>query len=399
MQYRTVPKNGDRLSVLGFGTMRLHTRGMRIDEKRAIAQIHYAISNGVNYVDTAVPYRSEKVLGKALLGGYREKVKVATKLTHSMINKSEDMDKMLDMQLEALQIDHVDYYLLHGLEEEGWKKLCDFKVLKFLDKAKDEGKIVNTGFSFHGARTTFKQIIDAYDWTMCQIQYNFLDEDLQAGTEGLRYAASKKLAIMAMEPLRGGTLAGKLPKEIARIYEQSGFERSGAEWGLRWVWNHPEVTVALSGMNDESQITENVKTAETALPNSMTANELATVDKVAASYRRLMKVPCTGCAYCMPCPQGVRIPNNFQMYNQYCMFGKKFMTRAMYAAMLMGLMNGKAADASLCKSCGQCAKRCPQHINIPKELKSVKGTLGGWRTKLMIPLIKRMMPKSPLKND
>jgi predicted aldo/keto reductase-like oxidoreductase len=280
MQYRTVPKNGDKLSVLGFGCMRLPLKGQTIDEKRAIKQIRYAIDNGVNYVDSAPPYHggeSEKVLGKALLDGYREKVKVATKLTPFLLSKAEDMDKMLSTQLQKLQTDYIDYYLLHGLEEEFWNKLQGFGVLKFLEKAKAEGKIINMGFSFHGSLKTFKEIIDSNDWTMCQIQYNFMDEKLQAGTEGLKYAASKNLAVMVMEPLRGGALAGKLPNEVKQFYDNAEIQRSPAEWGLRWVWNHPEVTVVLSGMNDEKQVAENIKTAETALPCSMKANELTTI--------------------------------------------------------------------------------------------------------------------------
>jgi hypothetical protein len=402
MQYRTVPKNGDKLSALGFGTMRLPVKGRKIDEERAIKQIRYAIDNGVNYVDTAVPYHggeSENLLGKALLDGYREKVKVATKLPPFMLNKPEDMDKILSIQLRKLQTDHIDYYLLHALEAEAWEKLQSFNVLKFLEKAKADGKIVNTGFSFHGSRSTFKEIIDSNDWTMCQIQYNFLDENLQAGTEGLRYAASKNLAVMIMEPLRGGLLAGKLPKEVKQIYDNAQTARTAAEWGLRWVWNHPEVTVVLSGMNDEKQVEENIATCETALPGALTQEELSVVSKAAESYRRLMKVPCTGCGYCMPCPNGVNIPANFNIYNQYCMFDKKLYTRGMYAVMLMGLMNGKPSDASLCRNCGECAKKCPQHIAIPKELKSVKGSLGGLRTKIILPIIKRAAPNSPLKSE
>jgi predicted aldo/keto reductase-like oxidoreductase len=398
MQYRTVPKNGDKLSVLGFGTMRLPLKGQNIDEERAINQIRYAIDNGVNYVDSAPPYHngnSEKVLGKALLDGYRKKVKIATKLTPFLLNKAEDMDKMLNTQLQKLQTDHIDYYLLHGLEEEFWKKMQGFGALKFLEKAKADGKIVNMGFSFHGSIKTFKEIVDANDWTMCQIQYNFLDEKIQAGTEGLKYAASKNLAVMVMEPLRGGALAGKLPNEVKQFYDNAKIQRSPAEWGLRWVWNHPEVTVVLSGMNDEKQVTENIKTAETALPDSMKAYELATIKNVAESYRRLMKVQCTGCEYCMPCPSGVNIPANFRIYNDYYMFGEEQQSRAMYGMMLMGGLTGKRADASLCKECKQCMERCPQHIAIPQQLKSVSNDLGGPKTEAMLAMIKSAHPQKP----
>ena len=380
MQYRTVPKNGDKLSILGFGAMRLPLKGQSIDEERAIKQIRYAIDNGVNYVDSAPPYHggeSEKVLGKALLDGYREKVKVATKLTPFLLSKVEDMDKMLSAQLQKLQTDHIDYYLLHGLEEEFWNKLQGFGVLKFLEKAKAEGKIINAGFSFHGSLETFKEIINSNDWTMCQIQYNFMDEKLQAGTVGLKYAASKNLAVMVMEPLRGGALAGKLPNEVKQFYDNAKIQRSPAEWGLRWVWNHPEVTVALSGMNDEKQVAENIKTAETALPCSMKTNELATIKNVAEAYRRLIKVPCTGCQYCMPCPAGVNIPDNFRIYNDYCMFGDEQASRVMYALRLLGGFTGKRSDASICKECKKCMERCPQHIEIPQQLKLVLNYLGG----------------------
>jgi len=396
MQFRTVPKNGDKLSVLGFGCMRLPLKGQCIDEERAINQIRYAIDNDVNYVDSAPPYHggnSEKVLGKALLEGYRKRVKIATKLTPFMLNKADDMDKMLKTSLQKLQTDHIDYYLLHGLEKEFWNKLQGLGALKFLEKAKTEGKIVNIGFSFHGSTKTFKEIVDANDWAMCQIQYNFLDEKIQAGTKGLKYAASKNLAVMVMEPLRGGALAGKLPKEVKKFYDGSKTQRSPAEWGLRWVWNHPEVTVVLSGMNDEKQIAENIKAAETALPNAMKSEELTTIKNVAESYKRLMKVQCTDCEYCMPCPSGVNIPRNFSAYNDYCMFGDEQHSRAMYGMMLMGGLTGKRADASLCKECKQCMERCPQHIAIPDCLKSVSNDLGGAKTEAMLALMKSGSPQ------
>ena len=380
--------------------MRLPLKGQDIDEEHAIKQIRYAIDNGVNYVDSAPPYHngeSEKLLGKALLDGYRKKVKIATKLTPFLLNKAEDMDKMLNMQLQKLQTDHIDYYLLHGLEEVFWKKLLGFGALDFLEKARADGKIINVGFSFHGSIKTFKEIVDANDWTMCQIQYNFLDEKTQAGTLGLKYAASKNLAVMVMEPLRGGALAGNLPDEVKQFYDKAKIQRSAAEWGLRWVWNHPQVTVALSGMNDEKQVAENIKTAETALPCSMKADELATIKNVAESYRVLMKVPCTGCQYCMPCPSGVNIPANFNIYNDYCMFGDEQRSRFMYALMLMGGFTGKRSDASLCKECKKCMERCPQHIAIPEQLKSVSTDLGGPKTEAILAMRKNAGPQKPKK--
>ena len=392
MQYRTVPKNGDRLSALGFGAMRLPMRMGRIDEERATRQIHEAIDCGVNYIDTAVPYHggeSERFLGRALQNGYRERVNLATKLPPWSVKSREDMDRILEVQLKKLRTDRIDYYLLHSLEAGSWKRLQDLGVLEFLDAAAASGKIRNAGFSFHGDIRTFREIVDAYDWTFCQIQYNFLDETNQAGTEGLRYAAANRVAVMVMEPLRGGMLAAKLPAEAERLYRQSGLDRSPAEWALRWVWNHPEVTVVLSGMNDERHIAENLATCEDALPGSMTADELATVDAVAAVYRRQMKVGCTGCAYCMPCPAGVNIPQCFSLYNTHAMASRRadrIMARGMYGMSLMGGMTGEQADASLCRDCGRCAKACPQRIAIPSELRKVGRTLGGLQTKALLPL-------------
>ena len=396
MQYRQVPKNGDQLSALGFGAMRLATKRGRIDEERAKRQIRDAIDKGVNYIDTAFLYHggeSEQFLGRVLQDGYREKVKLATKMPPSSIKTRNDMDRILEIQLKNLQTDHIDYYLLHGLEANQWNMLFDLGVLEFLDFAKAAGKIRNAGFSFHGDLKTFKEIIDAYDWVFCQIQYNFLDETNQAGTEGLRYAASKNIAVMIMEPLRGGKLAGNLPTKAKEIYNRTGTKRSAAEWALRWVWNHPEVTVVLSGMNDEKHIAENLKTCEDAFSNSMTADELATIDAIAATYKRPMRVGCTGCGYCMPCPFGVNIPQCFTLYNEYHDYhmGFKHLTiRAMYGMGLMGGIGRTPAHAALCKNCRKCASVCPQHVMIPEELNEVSKTLGNSWTKMMLPFMRMM---------
>jgi hypothetical protein len=387
MQYRRVPKNGDQLSALGFGAMRLPMQKGKIDEERARNQIRLAIDRGVNYIDTAFVYHegeSEEILGRVLQDGYRQKIKLATKLPPSEVKKQEDMNTILDIQLKKLQTEYIDYYLLHGLEAHSWRKLQDLDILEFLSDVKSAQKIKNAGFSFHGDIQTFKEIIDAYDWIFCQIQYNFLDENFQAGTEGLRYAASKNIAVMVMEPLRGGMLANRLPKEAKKIYEATNKPWSAAEWGLRWVWNHPEVTVVLSGMNQENQVIENIKTCENALPGSMTLSELEVIGEVAKCYQQLIKVKCNGCAYCMPCPYGVNIPQCFSFYNQYFTMDRKLKTRALYGLNLMG-GTGKPADASLCKNCGKCIKICPQQIAIPDELKKVSKHLGGFQTK--IPLV------------
>jgi hypothetical protein len=324
MLYRTVPKTGDRLSILGFGCMRLpSTKTGGVDEDRAIRQIRSAIDNGVNYFDTAPLYhlgKSEQVLGRALADGYREKVRIATKLPPWLVRGRADMDRILDSQLRTLSTGHIDYYLLHSLSKEAWEKLKNLGVREFLDTAKKDGRIRNAGFSFHGNTAALREIVDAYEWEFCQIQYNYLDEHNQAGTEGLRYAATKGLAVMIMEPLRGGNIAGPVPDEIQTIWDESPVRRSPAEWGLRWVWNHLEVTVVLSGMNDESHIEENLRAAASALPDSLTQEELALVGRVRDTHNRLMKVGCTGCGYCMPCPAGVDIPGCFSSYNTHHMF-------------------------------------------------------------------------------
>ncbi|HML25927.1 MAG TPA: aldo/keto reductase, partial [Methanomethylovorans sp.] len=315
MLYRKMPKNGDKLSIIGFGAMRLPTKqDGSIDEEKATQMIHYAIDNGVNYIDTAWPYHmgeSELFLGRVLADGYREKVKLATKMPQWMVKNLDDMDSFLNKQLEKLNTDHIDYYLLHSLVGSSWKNIRDLGVNDFLDRAKADGRIINAGFSYHGNAEDFRGVVDGYDWDFCQIQYNFLDEDIQAGRKGLEYAASHDFGVVIMEPLRGGNLTDPVPCEIMDIWNEADVKRSPAEWALRWVWNHPEVTVVLSGMTEPYHVEENLKAAEEGLADSLTPEELELISRVADKYRELMKINCTGCRYCMPCPQAADIPACF----------------------------------------------------------------------------------------
>lgn len=393
MLYRKIKKIGDELSILGFGCMRLpqkngKTNNGRIDEERAKKQIRYAIDNGVNYIDTAIPYHiggSEPFLGRALADGYRERIKLATKLPPWSVKIRWDMDDMLKVQFSKLKTDHIDYYLLHGLDRKIWEKVRDLGAIDFLNKAKADGRIINAGFSFHGDRDAFKEIIDAYDWEFCQIQYNFLDENNQAGTEGLNYAGEKGIGVIVMEPLRGGNLTKKIPQAVQKVWDQAETKRTPAEWSLRWVWNHPEATVVLSGMNEEKHIEENIKIASEAYPNSLTQEELNLIYKVRDTYKELMKVGCTGCRYCMPCPSGVDIPACFELYNNANMFGEKFQAKLGY------VWNLSESRASLCKECGKCEKACPQHLAIPELLKDVSGQFEGFYLKPMVWLLKGFM--------
>lgn len=399
MQYRQIPKTGDRLSVLGFGCMRLpQKKGTpgdgRIDKQRAAIQIQQAIDHGVNYFDTALPYHmgsSEPFLGDVFGNGLRENIRLATKLPPWQVNCHDDMDRLLNSQLKRLKTDRIDYYLLHALAQKNWQKLFQMDVLEFLDRAKKDGRIINAGFSFHGDGQTFKEIVDAYEWEFCQIQYNFLDTQRQAGIQGLKYAAEKNLGVMVMEPLRGGNLAGRVPREVDALWKQSGLDRSPAEWALRWIWNHPEVTIVLSGMNEEAHIEENVRTASDAVPNALAPEQLKLFDKVEQTYRRLMKAGCTGCRYCMPCPAGVNIPDCFEILNNYYMFDDKKTAREFYIGRLFGVISSSPGHASLCQKCGKCEKKCPQQLPIQSLLEEVVETFETPGQKIKAWLLKRFL--------
>jgi len=395
MLYRKMPKNGDKLSILGFGCMRLPVKkDGSIDEERATEQVRYAIDQGVNYIDTAWPYHmgeSELFLGRALTDGYREKVKLATKLPSWLIESRKDMDKFLNAQLEKLKTDHIDYYLIHALVGDLWDNIEKLGVADFLDNAKVDGRIINAGFSFHGSVEDFKRIVDAYPWTFCQIQYNILDEKNQAGKKGLEYAASRGLGVVIMEPLRGGNLTKTVPQVVKYIWEEALIKRSPAEWALRWVWDHPEVTVVLSGMNEGEHIHENLKIAGEAYPNSLTEDELQLIKKVGQKYRELMKIGCTGCRYCMPCPSGVNIPLCFELYNNLYMSSNTGNVKFLYAEHLSGTLSvGETRYASQCTQCGQCLEKCPQHIDIPAMLELVVEKLEGPDLEKRVSMVKDM---------
>ena len=394
MQYRTVPKNGDQLSVLGYGCMRLPVKMQSINVPLAKKQIYSAIDQGVNYIDTAVPYhngKSEPFLGKILSqNGYRDKVKLATKLPHWSTPSKAKMDNMLAKQLKKLQTDHIDYYLVHALNGEAWEKAQANGVIEFLDQSLKDGRIVNAGFSFHGAAEDFKTIVDSYDWTVCQIQYNYLDTQNQAGTAGLQYAAAKNMAVIVMEPLRGGNLARVSPPAVTKIWNRAATKRTPAEWALRWVWNQPEVTLVLSGMNRDAHIAENLRIAEQVTPNALAQEELALVDEAAEAFRAAMKVGCTGCQYCMPCPAGVNIPGCFEFYNSRHTF-KDRQARLLYTAMTGAITTDKSSMASECVACGTCEEKCPQNLPIPDLLKDVADDMEGFMTKPLMWIIKRYM--------
>ncbi|WP_428560221.1 MAG: aldo/keto reductase [Solidesulfovibrio sp. DCME] len=401
MRYRTMPKNGDQLSILGFGCMRLPaTPEGAIDEGRAIAQIRSVIDAGVNYVDTAWPYHagaSEPLLGKALRDGYRDKVKLATKLPSWLINNRADMDRFLNAQLARLETDHIDYYLVHALDGPLWDAVAGYGVAGFLDAARSDGRIVNAGFSFHGLLADFKRIVDAYPWVFCQIQYNYLDTAFQAGGEGLRYAAERGLGVVIMEPLRGGLLGRPTPPPaVAALWEAAPTPRAPVEWALRFVWDHPEVTLLLSGMNEESHIAQNLAVAADALPDSLTAEEKALIDRAAATYKELMQVGCTGCGYCMPCPQGVQIPKCFDAYNGLHLSGDAEMAKFLYALSVGGALGASEPGfASKCVACGECLEKCPQHIAIPEVLTAVAAAMEDAGLEQRLATAKRMFTVRP----
>jgi uncharacterized protein len=378
MLYRKFGKTNEMVSILGFGCMRLPLRpggvAANINVEESTRLIRYAIDEGVNYIDTAYPYhgtgmssagQSEPVVGRILRDGYREKVKLATKLPSWLVGSRRDMDKFLDEQLRRLETDHIDFYLVHALSAALWKKMRETGISDFLEKAIGDGRIRYAGFSYHDEQQHFNRIVDGFDWSFCQIQYNYLDEDFQAGRKGLEYAAKKGLGITIMEPLRGGRLAVNLPASAQAVFNRAGRLRTPAEWALSWIWNHPEVSLLISGMNSREQVTENIASACRATAGSFTERDGQVIERVRDGFYQKPRVDCTACGYCMPCPSGVDIPGCFEASNNFHQTGMK----AGYWLL------EPEQRASRCTECGICEENCPQSLPIPELLKEVKEIL------------------------
>ena len=378
MQYRLDPVSGNKLSVLGFGCMRF-PRGLnaKIDMDKTEKLIMSAIDSGVNYFDTAYAYKgSEEALGAVLnKNGLREKIFVASKLPYNQCKRYEDFDRILQEQLSHLQTDYIDYYLIHNLPTTAsWDRIRDLGVERFISETKKSGRIKQIGFSFHGAQNEFLSLLDPYDWDFCQIQYNYANENYQAGRAGLLKAHEKGIPVIVMEPLLGGKLANGLPKKAVKLFDGAGDGLSAASWALRWLWDQPQVTVVLSGMNSMEQLNDNIKTAGNAAPGMLSEKEAAIFSEVVSVFEESYKIPCTGCNYCMPCPHGVNIPGCFSAYNASYAVG--FMSGMMQYVTSTGMNHPiKNFSGRNCEKCGACEKKCPQHIGIIKSLEAVSGRM------------------------
>ena len=388
MQYATDPKSGNKLSVLGFGCMRF-PRDRELTEKLIVD----AASSGINYFDTAYIYGGSEVkLGLILQKNtLRGKIHLATKLPHSKCKNYADFDRFFQEQLERLKTDYIDYYLIHNISAAAvWNDLCTLGIERWIAEKKTNKQIRQMGFSFHGAQSEFMALIDAYDWDFCQIQYNYMDENYQAGRAGLRRANEKGLAVIVMEPLLGGKLATGLPSKALKLFEETVADRSAASWGLRWLWDQPEITVVLSGMNSARQLADNLKTAEEAKPGMLSEKETAVYEPVIAVLRESYKVPCTGCNYCMPCLSGVNIPGCFAAYNtSYAMGFISGITQ--YVTSTGANRPGNQNLASNCVKCGACEEKCPQHIKISESLTAVKKRMEPWWFKSVLRIARVFM--------
>ena len=374
MQYRKL-RNGKPISLLGYGCMRFSKSNGRIIMEKAEREVMQAIRCGVNYFDTAYVYPgNEEALGRILeKNGCREKIMIATKLPYYLVKSPAAIDGFFREELSRLRTDYIDCYLIHMLSDlQSWERMKAYGIEEWIAARKKEGSIRQIGFSFHGSTDTFIELIDAYDWDFCQIQYNYLDEHTQAGRRGLQYAAKKGIPVIIMEPLRGGRLVTNLPADAKKAIETYPVKRSPAEWGLRWLWEQPEVTCVLSGMNSLPMLKENVRIAHTVRAGEFTEQDRALIRQVRDAIRAAAKVGCTGCGYCMPCPQGVDIPTAFSCYNKMFLEKKNSVRREYFQ---VTSFKKERSDMTRCIGCGKCERHCPQHIEIRKQLKNAEKAL------------------------
>ena len=387
MQYRKMGSLDWEVSALGFGAMRLPSRrfslmGADFEESQRI--IRYGIDRGINYIDTAWPYHlgeSEKILGEILKDGYREKVKLVTKLPMFLVRRTEDFERFLNQQMKRLQTDFLDIYLFHSMNAGAFEKMKRLGLIDKMEEAQRQGRIGHIGFSFHDTQPVFREIIDYYDWDMTQIQYNYMDTAIQATTDGLEYAHSKGIAVVVMESVKGGTLANP-PAEAVEVMDSSSVQRTPVDWALQFIWNKPEVATVLSGMSNMQQVVENCDSAERSGINSLSGEENEVIDRLAGIYRKKILVPCTACEYCMPCPHGVNIPQNFAILNALSLEQsgiRRFQTRRSYRKLVGNPdqvnKNNPNGNGAICTECGVCVEKCPQEINIPVELEKVHAIL------------------------
>ena len=390
MNYRK-DRYGNQLSILGFGCMRFPQTLGKIDIKETEAEIRTAYEAGVNYYDTAYIYPgSEAALGEILeKNQIREKVYIATKLPHYLIKSIADMDKIFAEELRRLRTDYIDYYLMHMLTDtETWERLKSLGIEEWIEKKRASGAIRQIGFSYHGNSEMFCKLVDAYDWDFCQIQYNYMDEHTQAGRRGLYHANKKGIPVIIMEPLRGGKLVHRLPDSAKKIFADYKIQRTPAQWAFRWLWNQPEVTVVLSGMNSDEMVRDNIQTASTVEIGELGEAEEQMLKQVVDAINAKMKVGCTGCGYCMPCPKGVDIPGTFAAYNRRYAEGK-FWSLVDYV--ICTTLRKNSTAASNCIQCGKCEKHCPQHIEIRKHLKDAKKELETPVYKVVRNIVKRFV--------
>jgi len=396
MQYRN-DRNGKPISAIGYGCMRFTKSGTGIDFDKAEKEVMRGIENGINYYDTAYLYPgSEDCLGRILeKNNCRDKVNIATKLPQYMVKNASQIDKYFDEELRRLRTDYIDYYLMHMFTDlSNWENLKNLGIIEWIQKKKESGAIRNIGFSYHGDTAMFLKILESYDWDFCQIQYNYLDEHTQAGRKGLEAAAAKGIPVIIMEPLRGGKLVNMLPEDAKKLISNHPHGWSAAEWGLRWLWNQPQVTCVLSGMNSIEMVDENCRIASETEAGSLTEEDFAVYEKIKEIIRSKEKVGCTGCAYCMPCPHGVDIPGNFACYNK--MYSEKKNAARFEFGQTIAIRE-KPGFATQCIECGLCEKHCPQHIEIRAKLKEADKALRPWPFKIGFSIARKFVLKKKKK--